>query len=74
MYMYQTDRLDSLVCSRFCCAYALCPFKISKHLDGEERDGCFTIYVFLLSCGYCCSVAPPHGAVGWSAVCDCGIF
>ena len=21
-----------------------------------------------------CSVAFPHGAVGWSAVCDCGIF
>ena len=24
---------------------------------------------------YCiCSVAIPHGAVGWSVVCDCGIF
>ena len=22
---------------------------------------------------YECSVAHPHGAVGWSAVCDCGI-
>ena len=22
---------------------------------------------------YKCSVALPHGAVGWSAVCDCGI-
>ena len=47
----------------------LCP-----HLDGEERAGCFTSVVFLMSC-YCeCSVpALPHGAVGWSAVCDCGI-
>ena len=30
--------------------------------------------VKILSC-YCkCSVPFPHGAVGWSAVCDCGIF
>ena len=25
-------------------------------------------------CNCYCSVALPHGAVGWSAVCDCGIF
>ena len=24
-------------------------------------------------CYYKCSVALPHGAAGWSAVCDCGI-
>ena len=24
-------------------------------------------------CYYKCSVALPHGAVGWSAVCDCGM-
>ena len=24
-------------------------------------------------CFYKCSVALPHGAVGWSVVCDCGI-
>ena len=24
-------------------------------------------------CYYKCSMAFPHGAVGWSAVCDCGI-
>ena len=39
---------------------------LSSHLDEEERAGC-------LSC-YCkCYVALPHDAVGWSAVCDCGI-
>ena len=26
-----------------------------------------------MSCDSQCSVALPHGAVGWSAVCDCGI-
>ena len=34
----------------------------------EERDGCFT-----LCCGCLCGVSLPHGAMGWSAVCDCGI-
>ena len=27
----------------------------------------------LLCCGCLCSVSLPHGAVGWSAVCDGGI-
>ena len=26
-----------------------------------------------MSCFCYCSVALPHGAMGWSAVCDCGI-
>ena len=33
----------------------------------------FVSIVFLMSC-YCkCSLALPHSAMGWSAVCDCGI-
>ena len=43
------------------------PFKFCDHLDGEERAGCFTL-------SFWCLVDLPHGAVGWSAVCDCGIF
>ena len=35
--------------------------------------GCFAIIVLQMYCYYKCSVALPHGAVGWSAVCDCGI-
>ena len=39
----------------------------------RERAGCLAFIVFKMSC-YCkCPVALPHGAVGWSAVCDCGI-
>ena len=30
--------------------------------------------VALLCLSSWCLVALPHGAVGWSAVCDCGIF
>ena len=41
-------------------------------LMGEERAGCFTLFVFLMSCD--CSVALHPGAACWSAVCDCGIF
>ena len=40
------------------------PFWFYNHLDGEERAGCFTLIVFLMSCVCLCSVALPHGAVG----------
>ena len=56
-------------CSRFCCT--LLPFWFCNYLDGEEGAGCFAWFVLLLSC-YCC-VALPRGAMGLSAVCDCGI-
>ena len=39
----------------------------------RKRAGCFALIVFQMSC-YCkCSVALPHCAMGWSAVCNCGI-
>ena len=40
---------------------------------GRKRAGCFVLFVVLVSCGCYCSVALPHCAEGWSAVCDCGI-
>ena len=45
----------------------MCPFQFCNNLDREERVGYFTLSSW-------CLVALPHGAVGWSAVCDCGIF
>ena len=51
----------------------LCPFQFRNHLEGEEKVGCFAFIVLQMSC-YCkCYVALPHGAMGWSAVCDCDI-
>ena len=44
---------------------------ISILLDGKERAGCFTLFVFLVSCD--CFVALSHDATGLSAVCYCGI-
>ena len=51
----------------------LCPFQLCMHLGVEERAGYLACIVCRMSC-YCkCYVAIPHGAVGQSAVCDCGI-
>ena len=58
-------------CAMYCCAL-LCVF--CNHLDGEERAGCFYLFVFLMSYNCCYYVALPHGAVSWSAVFDCGII
>ena len=46
----------------------VCPFPCSNHL--EEKD--FVFIVSSMSCHFICSVALPHGAMGWSAVCDSG--
>ena len=40
----------------------------------EEEAGCFVVIVLEMFCCYKSNVALPHGAVGWSAICDCGIF
>ena len=40
---------------------------------GGERAGCFAGIVLQMYCYNKFSVAFPHDAVGWSAVCDCGI-
>ena len=57
-------------CSMFCCVL-LCGHSSFDHLDGEERAGCFALFVFLVSRD--CCVALPQDATGLSAVCDCGI-
>ena len=53
--------------------FTLCPFKFCNHIDEEDRAGCFALIVFQMSCYCICPVALPHGALGGSAVCDCGI-
>ena len=44
-----------------------------NHLEEEEKAGYFAFIVLKMFCSYKSSVALPHGAVGWSAVCVCGI-
>ena len=59
----------SLVCYALLCIHS----SFAKHLEEEEKAGCFAFIALQISC-YCrCSVALYHGALGWSALCDCGI-
>ena len=58
------------LCFRMRYFYDLCSFAI---MLTRERVGCFGLIVFRMSCHCKCFVALPHGAVGLSAVCDCGI-
>ena len=50
-----------------------CLFQFCNHLEEEEKVGHFAVIVLQMYCYYICSVALPHGAVGWSAGSDCGI-
>ena len=58
-------------CSMFCCTFLYVPssFAIILMVKGE-LVALLSLY-FPVSRG--CCVALPHGAMGWSAVCDCGI-
>ena len=65
------------MCVEFCvrpfCGVALvCFFSVSKSFcRGRERADYFI--VFLLSSACLCSVSLLRCAMGWSAICDCGI-
>ena len=57
--------------SLFCCAL-LCVLSSFATMLKRKRE---LVALLLLSYGCLvsvCSVALPHGAVGWSAVCNCG--
>ena len=56
------------VCLGLFCKQLVFEIYFCNHLDGEERAGCFALTVFLMSGDSQCSVALPHGALGWSAV------
>ena len=61
----------SLFCYALLCVHSIILFY--NHLEEEEKADCFAIIVLQMYC-YCkCQAALPHGAVGWFAVCDCGI-
>ena len=67
--MYYQLFLRVLCLSLFC--YALfCVHSSFAIILKRKRK----LYIVLqMYCYYKCSVALPHGAMGWSAVCDCGI-
>ena len=60
------------------CLYLFCYALLCVHSNFaiilRGRESWLPRYYFLqMNCYYKCSVALPHVAVGWSAVCDCGI-
>ena len=57
-------------CSMFCCALLYVHSSFTIIWIGK-RAGCFAYFVYLVSRD--CCVALPRGAMGLSAVCDCGI-
>ena len=59
--------------SMFCYALLCVHSGLSYHLEEEEKAGFFAIIVLKMYCYYKCSLALPHGALGWSELCDCGI-
>ena len=76
--MYLPLFVGVLCWSLFCYVLLYVPssFEIILHpylLGNEERAGYFAFIVFWMSCYSKCPVALPHGVVGTSAVCDCGI-
>ena len=70
--MYFTLVVEVLYLSLFCNAL-LCVLSSFAVILKRKRVGCFASIVLRMCC-YCkCCVALPHGAVSWSAVCDCDI-
>ena len=58
-------------CSMLCCALLCVHSCFAIILMREKREGCFALFVFLVSRD--CCVALSDGAMGLSAVCDSGI-
>ena len=67
--------VEFCVCSMFCCAL-LCGLSSFAIILMGKRAGCFTLFESVVFCDTCSykSVDLPHGAVGWSVVCNCGII
>ena len=59
----------------FVCHALLCVHSSFATILKRKRKPVVLLAFIILQmyCYYKCSVALPHGAVGWSAVCDCGI-
>ena len=71
--MYFPLFVGGLCLPLFCYALLCVHSSFAIIIEEEEKAGCFAIIVLQMYCYYKCFVALPHGAVDWSAVCDCGI-
>ena len=71
MLFFVTPVYGDCNCSMFCCTLLNVHSNFSIILMGEERTGYFAKFVFPVFRD--CCLALPRGAMGLSAVCDCGI-
>ena len=55
------------------CYAVLCVLSSFAITSLGKRELVVFLFVFLMSCGCYHSLLLPRDAVGWSAVCDCGI-
>ena len=62
-----------LCLSLFCYALLCVHSSFAIILKRKRKLVALAIIVEQMYCYYKCSLALPHGAMGWSAVCDCGI-
>ena len=62
-----------LCLSAFCYALLCVHSSFAISLKWKKKTCCFAIIVLQMFCYFECPMALPHGAMGWSAVCDCGI-
>ena len=62
-----------VLCLSLFCYVLLCVHSRFAIILKRKKANCFAIIVLQMYCYYKCYVALPRGAVGWSAVCDCGI-
>ena len=61
------------VCSMYCCALLCVLSSFATILIGKREPVALLCLSSWCLVSVIVSVALPHGAVGWSAVCDCGI-
>ena len=72
--MYFPLFVGVLCLSLFCYALLCVHFSFAIILKRNRQLVVFCIIVLQMYCYHKCSVALPHGAVGWIAVCDCVFF
>ena len=65
--------LTGVISSPFCSVVIKTQHLLAICIEEEKIAGCCAMIVLQMYCNYKCSVALPHGAVGWAAVYDCGI-
>ena len=59
--------------SLFCYALICVHSSFATILKRKKKLVFLAIIAVLMHCNYKCFVALPHGALGWSALCVCGI-